>query len=62
MKVGSYVRLAGIFRDTDWEEGIVLAVGLTDALVTITRMGTPRTFDGLYTYWAAKSRIEVLSE
>ena len=62
MKVGSYVRLAGIFHDTDWEEGIVLEVDELGALVTITRMGTPRTCDGLYTYWAPNSRIEVLSE
>jgi hypothetical protein len=62
MKVGSYVRLDGIFHDTDWEEGIVLEVDELGALVTITRMGTPRTFGGLYTYWAPKNRIKVLSE
>jgi hypothetical protein len=62
MRVGSYVRIDGMFHDDDWEEGIILEVDELGALVTITRIGTPRTFDGLYTYWTPLARMEILSE
>ena len=62
MRVGSYVRIEGTFNDDDWEEGIVVEVDELGAMVAITRMGTPRTFKGLMTYWAPKARMELLSE
>ena len=62
MKIGSYVRIDGTFHDDDWEVGIILELDDLGAMIAITRMGTPRTFQGLLTYWAPQARMEVLSE